>query len=107
MCSHVIEGSTDERYFALKHRENSGDADYKIVRIQKATRVGEQDVKSYLLFDYECNHLLRTSPMNDKDHTTQATLGAVPATGVFTIQCVAIRSLHVSTLYFILAQSDS
>jgi hypothetical protein len=91
LCSHVIEGSTDECKLQLWNAETR-----KILRIQRACSVSEQQFSSYALFNSDTSRYLRTSRLNDRNFTLLATIGTTVALAGFITQFVGLRALHWS-----------
>jgi len=92
LCSHVIEGSTDECKLEIPK-----DKGHRILRIQRACVVSEQHFSSYALFNSESSNFLRTSRLNKKrDYSLLAALGSSFAIAGFIVQFVGLRALHWS-----------
>ncbi|KAG4441845.1 hypothetical protein IFR05_002646 [Cadophora sp. M221] len=98
LCSHVIEGSTDECKLQLNDREIiDGRFRHQILRIQRACVVSEQHFSSYALFNSETSDFLRTSRLNkQQDYNVVAAVGSSLAIAGFIVQFVGLRALHWS-----------
>lgn len=91
MCSRVIDGSTDKHNFAL---EDNG-KEYRILRIQKAKAVNDQNFGSFAIFNEKGNTRLRMSRLNKRSYGALATTGSCIAVFGFVVQYVGLRALHV------------
>ncbi|KAH9218266.1 hypothetical protein DL95DRAFT_490064 [Leptodontidium sp. 2 PMI_412] len=98
LCSHVIEGSTDECMLQFSDREIiEGRFRYQILRIQRACVVSEQHFSSYALFNSATSDFLRTSRINkQRDYNFVAAVGSSLAIAGFIVQFVGLRALHWS-----------
>ncbi|KAH7311891.1 hypothetical protein BKA65DRAFT_157187 [Rhexocercosporidium sp. MPI-PUGE-AT-0058] len=98
LCSHVIEGSTDECKLELRNSDPMDDPfRHRILRIQRACIVSEQHFSSYALFNSNTSNFLRTSRLNKKrDYNVVAAVGSSFAIAGFIVQFVGLRALHWS-----------
>ncbi|KAF2199544.1 hypothetical protein GQ43DRAFT_112995 [Delitschia confertaspora ATCC 74209] len=93
LCSHVIEGITEERIF-----EPSGDSDHPpgeilyVVRLQKACTVSDQSFRPFLIYNQLGNKSIRTSRMK----TTEDPQFSLLTVAGFICQFVGLRGLHWS-----------
>ncbi|KAH7390337.1 hypothetical protein BKA64DRAFT_696475 [Cadophora sp. MPI-SDFR-AT-0126] len=94
LCSHVIEGSTDECKLELRDTRRRRQ---RILRIQRACVVSEQHFSSYALFNSETSNFLRTSRLNkSRNYNILAAIGSLLAIAGFIVQFVGLRALHWS-----------
>ncbi|KAF2112232.1 hypothetical protein BDV96DRAFT_551207, partial [Lophiotrema nucula] len=93
MCSHTINGSTTE-YDFIKDPKRS--TPMKIIRIQRATIVGEQHYDSYLIAEADTRPRLRVSRLNDNVYSNLAVMASCLTLAGYCCQFIGLRALHWS-----------
>lgn len=92
LCSYVIEASTTEDNLAISHAPE--DSDYQIMRIQLSCVASEQRFSSFAIFNDDKDKTLRTSRLNNQDHSFLAATGALISICGFVCQFIGIRGLN-------------
>ncbi|EQB54424.1 hypothetical protein CGLO_05753 [Colletotrichum gloeosporioides Cg-14] len=104
LCGHIIEGATQEIEFVLT--EESKNEGRRILCLQEASTIGDQNIPSCAIFLAEGDGILRTSRKGYSKYGPSWTRAAAPtflALSGYIVQFVGLRTLHWSATILQLA----